>query len=509
MFLELLILLITVVLVYDYLSKKRVNDVLSYMPGPRSLPLVGNILAYVGRTPEDIFNLIAANRQKYGPLYRVWIFNRPAVFCADPKDVEVILTSSKLITKNSLYDMLVGWLGYGLLISTGPKWHSRRKAITPTFHFKILEQFVEVFDQQGKELVEAIRDKADGKTVFDIYPFICRMALDIIAETSMGTKINAQKNPNFGYVRAVSDITAIFSKRLLKAWYRLDVPFKLLEPNLYKRQIETIRKMHDFTENVIQKRRDALEKEIAEGNSFAKEKNDEDIGITKKMALLDVLLQSTIDGKPLSNEDIREEVDTFMFEGHDTTTSAMSFTLFLVSRHPEVQTKAFEEIRDVLGLDTTKPITLHDLNNLKYLECVIKEGLRLYPPVPLIGRRFQEDSEINGKKIPAGTDFTIGIYVILRDGEYFPKPNDFIPERHSAENENNAEKTNPYAYIPFSAGPRNCIGQKFAILEMKSTISKILRNYELLPLGEDVRPMMNLVTRSVNGVQMGLKPRVY
>ncbi|XP_055857581.1 cytochrome P450 4d2-like [Episyrphus balteatus] len=506
MFLELVVLLISIVLAYDYLSKKRVNDVLSYMPGPRSLPLVGNILAYVGQTPEDIFNLISSNRQKYGPLYRVWIFNRPAVFCADPKDVEVILNSSKHITKNSLYDMLVDWLGYGLLISTGQKWHSRRKVITPTFHFKILEQFVEVFDQQGKELLEAINDKADGKTAFDIYPFICRMALDVIAETSMGTKVYAQKNPNIGYVRAVSDITALFSKRLLKAWYRLDIPFKILEPGLYKKQTETIKKMHDFTENVIQKRRAALEKEIVDGKFINQMNTNDDIGINKKMALLDVLLQSTIDGKPLSNEDIREEVDTFMFEGHDTTTSAMSFTLFLISRHPEVQNKAFEEIRDVIGEDTTKSITLHDLNNLKYLECVIKEGLRLYPPVPLIGRRFQEDTEINGKKIPAGTDFTIGIYVMLRDGEYFPKPNDFIPERHLAEN--TAEKSNPYAYIPFSAGPRNCIGQKFAILEMKSTISKILRNYELLPLGEHVRPMMNLVTRSVNGVQVGLKPRV-
>ncbi|XP_055923179.1 cytochrome P450 4d2-like [Eupeodes corollae] len=507
MFFELVVLLITILFVYDYLSKKRVNDVLSYMPGPKSLPLVGNILSYVGRTPEDIFNLIASNRQKYGPMYRVWIFNRPAVFCADPKDVEVILNSSKHITKNSLYDMLVGWLGYGLLISTGQKWHSRRKAITPTFHFKILEQFVEVFDEQGKELIEAIKDKADGKTAFNIYPFICRMALDIIAETSMGTKVNAQKNPNFGYVRAVTDITALFSKRLLKAWYRLDLPFRLLEPSLYKKQMETIQKMHDFTENVIRTRREALEKEISEGKLKNQVESNEDLGISKKMALLDVLLQSTIDGKPLSNEDIREEVDTFMFEGHDTTTSAISFTLFLVSRHPEVQRKAFEEIHDVIGDDTSKSITLHDLNNLRYLECVIKEGLRLYPPVPLIGRRFQEDVEINGKMIPGGTDFTIGIYVILRDGEYFTKPNEFIPERHLTEN--TAEKSNPYAYIPFSAGPRNCIGQKFAILEMKSTISKILRNYELLALGEDVRPMMNLVTRSVNGVQVGLKQRIY
>lgn len=116
-----------------------------------------------------------------------------------------------------------------------------------------------------------------------------------------------------------------------------------------------------------------------------------DIGSKKRMALLDVLLQSTVAGSALSNKDIREEVDTFMFEGHDTTTSGISHTLYLISRHPEVQNKLFQEIREVIGDDRTKPITMRELQDLKYLECVIKEGLRLYPPVPMIGRFVSED----------------------------------------------------------------------------------------------------------------------
>lgn len=106
----------------------------------------------------------------------------------------------------------------------------------------------------------------------------------------------------------------------------------------------------------------------------------------RKLALLDVLLHSTIDGQPLSNMDIREEVDTFMFEGHDTTTSAIAFCLYELARNPQVQRKACDEIKIVIGDDVNKAITLKDLNDLQYLELVIKETLRLFPSVPMYGK---------------------------------------------------------------------------------------------------------------------------
>lgn len=198
-----------------------------------------------------------------------------------------------------------------------------------------------------------------------------------------------------------------------------------------------------------------------------------------------------------------------MFEGHDTTSSALTFCLHLISRHPIVQAELFEEIRKVLGDDKDRPVTQRDLGELKYLECVIKESLRLYPTVPLIGRNFEEDVNLRGKLIPEGTNITIGIYIMQRDPKYFPDPDSFRPERFLNEYIEGGEKLNPYVYVPFSAGPRNCIGQKFAILEMKSTISKILRHFELLPLGENLRPVLSIILRSENGSQMGLKPRNY
>lgn len=178
---EAVILIVTVALLADHLIKRRRKEISKDIPGPKALPLIGNSLMYAGKSVEDIMQFINSNRQKYGPLYKVWIFNQLAIFSSDPKDVEVVLSSQKLITKNRLYDLLLPWLGTGLLMSTDKKWHSRRKIITPTFHFTILEQFVEVFDQQGSVLIEKLKTKADGRTAFDIQSDICLYALDIIA----------------------------------------------------------------------------------------------------------------------------------------------------------------------------------------------------------------------------------------------------------------------------------------------------------------------------------------
>jgi cytochrome P450 family 4 len=162
---------------------------------------------------------------------------------------------------------------------------------------------------------------------------------------------------------------------------------------LGKRQTELLKILHGFTDNVILSRRKELIKLSETQNS---EKHDEDdIGVKRKMAFLDILLQSTIDGKPLTNLDIREEVDTFMFEGHDTTSSGIAFCLYNLAKHPEVQQKAFEEIRNVIGDDVNTPVTITTLNELNYLESVIKETERLYPSVPMFGRKLKENTEIS------------------------------------------------------------------------------------------------------------------
>ncbi|KAM8713349.1 hypothetical protein ACLKA7_013632 [Drosophila subpalustris] len=510
MWLEVVALLLTALFLWDHLKMRRQNKMMAAVGirGPLQLPLLGNApLFMMGESAETMLDLEKRLIDKHGKTVHITMFHEFGIFTADTRLIEAILSSQQTITKNRLYGLLQCWLGTGLLLSTGKKWFRRRKIITPTFHFKILEQFVEVFDQQSAIMAEQLYDRADGKTVINMFPVACLAALDIIAETSMGVKINAQKSPNFPYVQSVKVVSNMMAERFMSPLQRFDSTMRIFYPLLCRKLMKNIKLMHDFTDKVISERRDTLQKllnESSDNSSSAEEKDD--VGSKRRMALLDVLLQSTVDGQPLSNEDIREEVDTFMFEGHDTTTSAISYTLYLLARHPEIQARAFQEVREVIGDDKSKPITMRDLGELKYLECVIKESLRLYPPVPMIGRQLTEDVVLDGKHFPAQTNIIMITYLAQRDPDFFPEPERFNPDRFSQTNVGNIDV---FAYTPFSAGPRNCIGQKFAMLEMKSTVSKMLRHFELLPLGEPVKPVMNLILRSTTGINLGLKPRVY
>lgn len=223
---------------------------------------------------------------------------------------------------------------------------------------------------------------------------------------------------------------------------RFDFIYRFTE--MYQREIKTLKVLHDFTDSVIRARRDKL---LSAENS--KKEQSADTGIKKRMALLDILLQATVEGVPLSNMDIREEVDTFMFEGHDTTTSGIAFCLYNIAKYPDIQKKIFEEIQNEIGKDE-KVLTLNILNKLHYLELVIKESLRLYPSVPYYARKLGEDTTIGSYTFPKGANFTISPYLMGRDPKIFPDPLAFVPERFDVET--TADKVNPYAYVPFSAG---------------------------------------------------------
>lgn len=184
----------------------------------------------------------------------------------------------------------------------------------------------------------------------------------------------------------------------------------------------------------------------------------------KRLAFLDLLLEM-VDKGTLTLQDVREEVDTFMFEGHDTTSAGMNWALQMLGSHPEYQAKVHQELDQVFGDDDDRDIRFDDLKNLNYLEMFIKEALRLYPSVPMFGRTLHEDCEINGFMVPASTQLLIIPFAVHRDPKHWPDPEIFDPDRFLPEN---SVGRHPFAYLPFSAGARNCIGQRFALMEEKN-----------------------------------------
>uniref|UniRef100_A0A1B0DR39 Uncharacterized protein n=1 Tax=Phlebotomus papatasi TaxID=29031 RepID=A0A1B0DR39_PHLPP len=159
-----------------------------------------------------------------------------------------------------------------------------------------------------------------------------------------------------------------------------------------------------------------------------------------------------------------------------------------------------------MGGDRERSPTMKELLDMKYLECCIKEALRLYPSVPLIARQIKEDVHIDSYTIPAGTTAMIVTYMLHRNPEIYYKPEQFNPDRFLPQN---CQGRHPYAYIPFSAGPRNCIGQKFAILEEKSVISAVLRKFkiEAVDRREDLTLMGELILRPKDGLRVRITPR--
>ncbi|XP_017011594.2 probable cytochrome P450 4d20 [Drosophila takahashii] len=476
----------------------------SKIPGPISIPILGCGLQALNLGAENIISWVGEKFDEYGKTFRFWILDESSIYTKDLKYFEAILSSTTLLAKGQLYEYLRPFLNDGLLVSTGRKWHARRKIFTHAFHFKVLEHYVEIMDRNSGVMVESLRKLADGKTTVDMLKYVSLAALDVITEAAMGVQVNAQNDPDFPYIKALKSVVYIQPDRMYKFSQRYDWLFPLAAPLLHRRLLSDIRVMHDFTDKVIRERRETVERAKADGSYRPLSLGDAEIGRKSQMALLDILLQSTINNEPLNDADIREEVDTFMFEGDDTTSSGVSHALYAIARHPKVQERIYEELLEVLGKDPNAPVSQSQLQELKYLDCVIKETMRLYPPVPAVGRHTQKELKIGDKTIPPNTSIYLVLYYAHRDPDYFPDPLSFKPERFLDDHEENHQN---FSYVPFSAGPKNCIGQKFAVLEMKSLISKVLRFYELLPLGEELKPMMNFILRSASGINVGLRPR--
>uniref|UniRef100_A0A3B4CQU8 Cytochrome P-450AROM n=1 Tax=Pygocentrus nattereri TaxID=42514 RepID=A0A3B4CQU8_PYGNA len=455
-------------------------------------PLLGNALQFKSNAGDFFCQLVGYTKEfQNSSLLKVWIGPIPFLVLYHAETVETVLNNPVHMDKAYAYKFLHPWLGTGLLTSTGDKWRRRRKLLTPTFHFSILTEFLEVMNEQAEVLIEKL-EKQVGKGPFNCFNYITLCALDIICETAMGKKIYAQSNYDSEYVRSVYRMSDIITKRQRMPWYWPDIVYNYFGEG--REHDRSLKILHSFTES------------RAEYISYIESDSESDQGMKKRRAFLDMLLKAQDeDGNKLTNRDIQEEVDTFMFEGHDTTAAAMNWAVHLLGSHPDVQRKVHQELFEVFG-ESERPVNTEDLKKLRYLECVIKEALRLFPSVPFFARSICEDTHIGGYKVPKGTNAIIIPYALHRDPRYFADPEEFRPERFLPEN---SAGRHPYSYIPFSAGLRNCIGQRFALMEEKVILASILRYFDIKACQkrEELRPVGELVLRPEQGIWITLLKR--
>lgn len=241
------------------------------------------------------------------------------------------------------------------------------------------------------------------------------------------------------------------------------------------------------------------------------------LGSRKRLAFMDLLVDAYLKPQDPNNsvqeskinfEGIREEVDTFMFEGFDTTAAAVSWIIFLLGHNPQCQEKIYEEIDEIFGREHhLEEVNQKFLAQFKYLEACVKEGLRLFPSVPMIARKLTQDIRFDDHILPKNSTAAIYLYGLHRDEQVFSDPECFIPERFLEESVNS--KRHAFAYLPFSAGPRNCIGQKFAMIETKTLILYMVRHYRIQSTValKDVDICIELITRPKSKLGVILTPR--
>ncbi|RZC35727.1 p450 domain containing protein, partial [Asbolus verrucosus] len=392
---------------------------------------------------------------KFAPL-------RVALFTTDYKFLEFLLSSNQILTKSENYPYLIPWLGLGLLISDGFTWKKHRKILTPAFHLEILKQFIGIFESVGNVLIDKM-NHYDGSSSADLYPLVTLCTLDIISESAMGIKIYAQENRNSDYVRSVKKMCRLTVNRSISPVKFFDCTFRFTKDYYIQKKLLNV--LHGLTSRIINTKKEMLKNQSENINP---EK--------KKMAFLDLLLKYSENGSLLSYLEIREEVDTFMFEGHDTTASGICFTLYCVAGHPEIQEKILQEQKELFGEEKDPLVTYKELQNMKYLEMVIKESLRLYPPVPLIGRYTTEDVQFKIQNIFQNLKNLIRRGLKISIARFHMLIYRLVQDQGIA------------LIATF-------VGQKFAMLEMKSVISKIVRHFELI----EANPRHDLILAAENG----------
>ncbi|KAK5646142.1 hypothetical protein RI129_004606 [Pyrocoelia pectoralis] len=486
-----------ILIISKYIKCKKYIKHLERYPSPPTVPLLGNALDF--KPPVDFISKFAEYAEQYGDIVKLYLGPIPSkLIISNYKLIEMVLNSNTILNKGREYKYFSNWLGNGLLLSDGDsRWRSHRKLLLPSFHVQIFQEFLEIFETNAQLLVKKLEQELE-KPSFDIHPYIQLCSLDMICEAAMGTSIHAQENSNSDYARSVKLMGEMFVKRSYSPILRNDFLYRF--SNLYKEEKRALRILHGHTTAVIENRKKELRQKAQNHDVFDK------FARKKKLTLLDLILEKRNEVTSLTDTAVREEIETFMFAGHDTTATALGFTTFCLSQNLKIQNNVVEELNEIFADDISRLVTLEDITKMRYMEAVIKEALRIYTPVPYISRTVSDEFEFDGGTIPQGVTVLLNIHGLHHNPKYFPDPDRFIPERFLGDHNGNGF---PYSHIPFSAGPRNCIGQKFAMLEMKSVLSILLRHYEILPSNPRHTPLLSTQTVlfSKNGIHVRIAKR--
>lgn len=484
------------------------------IPGPPSKWLIGNLDMF--RQLGGYHKAYEKVTQDYGRVARIQMGHWTQIVLQDPALIKEIGVEKFDLFRDRLIPFSLR-ANKGLLTAKGDEWHRSRRALNPAFNSIKLAAFANTISRHCQALTNRLdriilEGHHEDKPI-DVVQLFGDLTMDVIGSTSFDAEFGLQesplegleeatkKNPQqqqpqqqqpqqgsvveaaknifmssggiMGFGGTVTQFVTVVAP-ILGPLLKLAFPL-LLTPETIQ-LVRSVRKLERILSEILEGR-----SQFSQTNNNNDENNDnhDDTTVTPKASVdanfIDLVrkAQDPVSGIGLDNDEVRDQLGLFILAGYETTANTLSYTAFLLAQHPQVEAKLVEEIQRLApNKDTT--LNFKDLAEFKYTSNVINEALRLYPPGAMLRREAQQDVVLGNGKYPIqkGTWMIIPVYSLHRDELYWEKPEEFNPDRFA-----DSTKLTKYAHLPFGVGPRNCIGQRFALEEIKLALIAIYREH--------------------------------
>jgi cytochrome P450 len=442
----------------------------------RQIPTL-NSMSRLRELQSDRLKFFSTLTQEYGDIVRIKLFFWPVIIINHPSYIKHVLQENNHnYNKNvPIFNLFRPILGNGLVTNYGGEnWLRQRRLIQPAFHRQRTAAMGEMITHATQAMLTHWESKSRAQPL-DVAEEMMHLTLAMVGQTLFSMDINAQTN-TFG--KAFSAANAFLLEYFDRPFPPLSVPTP--RNRRFKYNLRTLDKV---VYDILSQRR-------------ASKMDNGD--------LLSMLMQATDEetGLGMSDQQLRDEVMTLLIAGHETVANALAWTWYLISQHPDVEQRLHSELDHVLAGRTP---TLEDLSQLSYTRMIFEEAMRLYPPVWIIMRKALQDDTLGDYHLPARTYVAWSTYTLHRHPDFWERPEEFYPEHFSAEN---VAQRPHHAYLPFSHGPRICIGSAFAMTEAQLILATVAQRYRLsLVPGHPIEPQPLITLRPRHGVLMHLHRR--
>jgi len=436
---------------------------------PGALEFQKDMLGFLSKTVHEYQEDIV--HWKFGPQYDIYLITHPDYAH------ELLVKQWRKIKKWDRMAHVFGKIAgpTNLLIAAGDEWKKVRKMTAPAFHTQRIKQYIEIMERHTKHMIAGWEDGA----IIDIDAKMTEVTMGVIGEVLFGIPDIEKDAVEFNEALGILLEMLVFETTSL-----LPIPDWVPTPRNLKEN-KAMEYVHDFLLDFIRERR-------ASG---------EDTGDVLS-ALLHVVDED--DGSGFTDNEVLDQIRILFTAGYETTSTMLTWTMYLLAKHSDIQEELFQEVNSIVKSDTP---TLDDLEAMTYTDRVLKEAMRMYPPVwNLFTREVVEELELAGTTFPPGAIFFINPWTMHHDPRYWENPETFDPSRFDGEWK---DKTHQYSYIPFGGGPRICIGSHLAEMEAEVILATLIKNFSfsLESLLDDVEIVSTVSIRPKGGMPLRIRKR--